>query len=112
MEIRARYFIVTGGASGLGEGTARMLAAHGGKVVLADMQADKRRGGRQGARRRLREMRRQPGSRRAGRGRRAAALGKLMGLVNCAGIAPAVKTVGKDGAAPAATLPARPSRST
>ena len=26
------------------------------------------------------------------------ALGKLMGLVNCAGIAPADKTVGKDGA--------------
>lgn len=33
--------IVTGGASGLGEGTARMLAANGAKVVIADMQADK-----------------------------------------------------------------------
>ena len=32
----------------------------------------------------------------------AVALGKLMGLVNCAGIAPAVKTVGKDGAHPLA----------
>jgi NAD(P)-dependent dehydrogenase (short-subunit alcohol dehydrogenase family) len=32
------------------------------------------------------------------------ALGKLMGLVNCAGIAPAVKTVGKDGAHPLATV--------
>src|SRR5256885_17084156 len=41
MQIKDRVFIVTGGASGLGEGTARMLAAEGGKVVIADMQADK-----------------------------------------------------------------------
>ena len=41
MDIRGKVFIVTGGASGLGEGTARMLAATGGKVVIADMQADK-----------------------------------------------------------------------
>ena len=32
MEIAGKVFIVTGGASGLGEGTARMLAANGGKV--------------------------------------------------------------------------------
>ena len=41
MQIKDRVFIVTGGASGLGEGTARMLASEGGKVVIADMQADK-----------------------------------------------------------------------
>ena len=41
MQIENRAFIVTGGASGLGEGTARMLAAHGGRVVIADLQADK-----------------------------------------------------------------------
>ena len=41
MDIQGKVFIVTGGASGLGEGTARMLAANGGKVVVADMQADK-----------------------------------------------------------------------
>ena len=29
MDIRGKVFIVTGGASGLGEGTARMLAAAG-----------------------------------------------------------------------------------
>jgi len=33
--------VVTGGASGLGEGTARALAAQGVKVALFDMQADK-----------------------------------------------------------------------
>ncbi|WP_368681424.1 SDR family NAD(P)-dependent oxidoreductase, partial [Azospirillum brasilense] len=41
MDIQGKVFIVTGGASGLGEGTARMLAAAGGRVVIADMQADK-----------------------------------------------------------------------
>jgi NAD(P)-dependent dehydrogenase (short-subunit alcohol dehydrogenase family) len=30
MDISGKVFIVTGGASGLGEGTARMLAAKGG----------------------------------------------------------------------------------
>ena len=41
MDIRNKVFIVTGGASGLGEGTARMLAQEGAKVVIADLQADK-----------------------------------------------------------------------
>ena len=41
MEIAGKVFIVTGGASGLGEGTAHMLAANGGTVVIADMQAEK-----------------------------------------------------------------------
>jgi NAD(P)-dependent dehydrogenase (short-subunit alcohol dehydrogenase family) len=41
MDIAGKVFIVTGGASGLGEGTARMLAAHGAKVVIADLQVDK-----------------------------------------------------------------------
>jgi len=41
MDIQGKVFIVTGGASGLGEGTARMLAANGAKVVIADMQAEK-----------------------------------------------------------------------
>ena len=41
MDIKGKVFIVTGGASGLGEGTARMLAAGGGTVVIADMQAEK-----------------------------------------------------------------------
>ena len=37
MEIRDQVFIVTGGASGLGAGTARTLAEAGGKVVIADL---------------------------------------------------------------------------
>ena len=40
MDINGKVFIVTGGASGLGEGTARMLSSHGAKVVIADLQVD------------------------------------------------------------------------
>ena len=41
MEIAGKVFIVTGGASGLGEGSVRMFVREGGKVVIADVQADK-----------------------------------------------------------------------
>jgi NAD(P)-dependent dehydrogenase (short-subunit alcohol dehydrogenase family) len=97
MQIEGKVFIVTGGASGLGEGTARMLAAHGGKVVIADMQADKGQavataiGGA--------FVRCDVSSESDGQAvvAQAVSLGKLMGLVNCAGIAPAERTVCKNG---------------
>ena len=41
MQIQGSTFIVTGGASGLGEGTVRMLAAAGAHVVIADLQVEK-----------------------------------------------------------------------
>ncbi|VTU24249.1 3-hydroxyacyl-CoA dehydrogenase [Variovorax sp. PBL-E5] len=97
MQIDGKVFIVTGGASGLGEGTARMLAANGGKVVIADMQVDK---GEAVAREIGGVFVKCDVSQEAdGQVAVAAAqkLGKLMGLVNCAGIAPAEKTVGKTG---------------
>jgi NAD(P)-dependent dehydrogenase (short-subunit alcohol dehydrogenase family) len=104
MDIQGKVFIVTGGASGLGEGTARMLAAHGAKVVVADLQADKGQavatelGGA--------FVKCDVSSEDDGKAVVATALslGKLVGLVNCAGIAPAVKTVGKDGAHPLAVF--------
>lgn len=98
MDIQGKVFIVTGGASGLGEGTARMLAAHGAKVVVADMQADK--GQAVAAEINGRFVRCDVSSEADGQAvvQEATALGKLMGLVNCAGIAPAEKTVGKHGA--------------
>ncbi|WP_372527593.1 3-hydroxyacyl-CoA dehydrogenase [Piscinibacter sp.] len=103
MDIAGKVFIVTGGASGLGEGTARMLSAHGGKVVIADLQADKGEA-----------LAKELGNAafvkcdvsQEADGQavvaQATAMGKLMGLVNCAGIAPASKTVGKDGSHPLA----------
>ena len=98
MDIKGKVFIVTGGASGLGEGTARMLAACGGQVVIADMQADK---GNAVARELGGAFVACDVSQEAdGQAvvAKAVSMGKLMGLVNCAGIAPAEKTVGKNGA--------------
>ncbi len=41
MDINGASAIVTGGASGIGAATARLLAAKGAKVVIADLQEDK-----------------------------------------------------------------------
>ena len=98
MDIAGKVFIVTGGASGLGEGTARMLAARGGHVVIADMQVEK---GEQIAKDVKGAFVKCDVSNEAdGQAvvAKAVSMGKLMGLVNCAGIAPAEKTVGKNGA--------------
>ena len=102
MDIAGKVFIVTGGASGLGEGTARMLATHGAKVVVADLQAE--RGMQVAAEIGGHFVKCDVSQEADGQAVVAAAvaLGKLMGLVNCAGIAPAVKTVGRDGAHPLA----------
>ncbi len=97
MDIAGKVFIVTGGASGLGEGAARALAAKGGKLVIADLQQDK---GEAVARELGGAFVRCDVSQEAdGQAAvaQAVAMGKFMGLVNCAGIAPAEKTVGKNG---------------
>jgi NAD(P)-dependent dehydrogenase (short-subunit alcohol dehydrogenase family) len=103
MDIAGKVFIVTGGASGLGEGTARMLAAHGGTVVVADVQVERGEAVARelGARFVKCDVSQEADAQAAVAA--ATAAGRLMGLVNCAGIAPAVKTVGKDGAHPLAT---------
>jgi NAD(P)-dependent dehydrogenase (short-subunit alcohol dehydrogenase family) len=100
MDIAGKSFIVTGGASGLGEGTARMLVREGGKVVIADLQVDKGQALAAELGAAATFVRCDVSQEADGRAAVATAqgLGKLMGLVNCAGIAPAVKTVGKDGA--------------
>jgi NAD(P)-dependent dehydrogenase (short-subunit alcohol dehydrogenase family) len=97
MQIKDKVFIVTGGASGLGEGAARMLAEGGGKVVIADMQADK--GAAIASAIGGAFVKCNVSSEADGLAviAKAVSLGKLMGLVNCAGIAPAEKTVGKNG---------------
>jgi len=98
MDIAGKVFIVTGGASGLGEGTARMLAAKGGKVVIADMQDDKGRAVAQEIGGAFVHCDVSNETDAQAVVDQATTLGKLMGLVNCAGIAPAEKTVGKNGA--------------
>ena len=75
-----------------------MLAREGGKVVIADLQVDK--GEALAAEIGGAFVKCDVSSEEDGRAvvARACELGKLAGLVNCAGIAPAAKTVGKDGA--------------
>jgi NAD(P)-dependent dehydrogenase (short-subunit alcohol dehydrogenase family) len=97
MHMHNQVFIITGAASGLGAATARMLAQAGGRVVLADVQEE-------GGRALAAELngvfvRCDVTSEADGQAVvvAAAQLGTLRGLVNCAGIAPAAKTVGKDG---------------
>ena len=100
MQIENNVFIITGGASGLGAATARMIAGAGGKVVLADVQVDA--GTALAAELKGQFVKCDVTSEADGMAVVAAAtaLGTLRGLVNCAGVAPAVKTVGKDGPHP------------
>jgi NAD(P)-dependent dehydrogenase (short-subunit alcohol dehydrogenase family) len=104
MDIAGNIFIVTGGASGLGEGTARMLATQGGKVVIADVQADKGQALAKeigGAFVKCDVTQEADAQAAVAQG---LSMGKLMGLVNCAGIAIGAKTVGKDGPHPLASF--------
>ena len=102
MDYQGKVVIVTGGASGLGGATAKMIAAAGGKVLIADVNSEL-------------------GTRFAtdiGSGSRfircdvtsdtdakaavsaACEMGTLVGLVNCAGVGSPGKTVGKEGPLP------------
>ncbi|MFS2007317.1 SDR family NAD(P)-dependent oxidoreductase [Duganella sp. CT11-25] len=100
MQIQDNVFIVTGGASGLGAATARMIVEAGGKVVLADVQVDA--GEALAAELKAVFVKCDVTSEADGKAvvEAATALGTLRGLVNCAGVAPAVKTVGKEGPHP------------
>jgi NAD(P)-dependent dehydrogenase (short-subunit alcohol dehydrogenase family) len=98
MDIKGKVFIVTGAASGLGEGTARALAAKGGMVVIADMQVDKGEAVAQEIGGAFVTCDVSNEAQAQAVVAKAVSLGKLMGLVNCAGVAPAEKTVGKNGA--------------
>ena len=100
MEIKDNVFIITGGASGLGAGTARLLAESGARVVIADL--NEAAGQALAAETGGRFVRCDVTSEADGQAAVAAAqsLGRLAGLVNCAGIATANKTVGKNGPHP------------
>ncbi|MDC9837259.1 3-hydroxyacyl-CoA dehydrogenase [Rhizobium binxianense] len=100
MLIPSASFIVTGGGSGLGAATARMIVEAGGRVTIADLNEEAGQ-----------EIVREFGSDArfvkadVTDGEEAAAViaaaleafGDLRGLVNCAGVAPAEKVIGRDG---------------
>ncbi|VFR24251.1 3-hydroxyacyl-CoA dehydrogenase @ 17hydroxysteroid dehydrogenase type 10 (HSD10)-like [plant metagenome] len=100
MDITNKVFIVTGAASGLGAGTVRMLAEQGARVVLADLQdaAGEALAAELGQQYVHCDVTQEADAQAVVAA--ATALGPLFGLVNCAGVAPAAKTVGKDGAHP------------
>ncbi|MEC3947397.1 SDR family NAD(P)-dependent oxidoreductase [Sphingobium sp. HWE2-09] len=99
MDINNVAAIVTGGASGLGKATATMLAAQGAKVAIFDLNEEAGRataqslGGVYVAANVADDA-----SVTAGLDGAEQAHGVARILVNCAGIAPAVKTVGKENA--------------
>jgi NAD(P)-dependent dehydrogenase (short-subunit alcohol dehydrogenase family) len=93
--------IVTGGASGLGGATADAVVAGGGKVLIADVNATL---GEEKARAlgaAARFVKCDVTSEVDGQAvvDAATSMGTLRGLVNCAGVGSAAKTVGKDGPA-------------
>lgn len=100
MKIQGKVCVVTGGASGLGAATAQYLVAQGAKVILVDMNQE------------LGQQLQQQ----LGENAEFVAVdvtdenqvqqlfnhieqkyGQLNGLVNCAGIAPSAKVLGRDG---------------
>lgn len=100
MKIQGKVIVITGGASGLGAAAAAHLAAQGAKVIMADMNQQLGE-----------EMQRRLGEQAefvqldVTDDAAAAAFfqhvenkyGQLNGLVNCAGIAPSAKVLGRDG---------------
>lgn len=102
MEIKDSVFIVTGGASGLGEATVRRLVANGGKAIIADLNAERGEAlaGELGDA--VSFVKCDVTSDEDGRAAVAAAqaLGTLRGVVNCAGVGIPAKAVGKDGPLP------------
>ncbi|WP_395504274.1 3-hydroxyacyl-CoA dehydrogenase [Ectopseudomonas hydrolytica] len=100
MYIDESVFLISGGASGLGLATARELVGQGGKVLLLDINAEA--GQRaaaelgEGARFVQADITREEDGR-AAVAQALEAFGAVHGLVNCAGIAPAEKVLGRSG---------------
>ncbi len=103
MNISGLAALVTGGASGLGEATARALAAGGAKVALLDMNAER---GAQIASEiggiRISCNVTSEESVEAAIAEARAAHGAARILVNCAGVAPGARVIGRNGPMPLA----------
>jgi NAD(P)-dependent dehydrogenase (short-subunit alcohol dehydrogenase family) len=94
VDIAGRTFLVTGGGSGLGLATARMLAGAGANVVAADLR------GEPGTNTRFVETDVMDEGSVGAAVQAALESGPLHGVVNCAGVAIAEKAVGRDGPHP------------
>lgn len=99
MELNGVAAIVTGGASGLGGATARLLAARGAKVAIFDVNAEAGEAAAAGIGGAFFKVDVTDDAAVAAAVAAAEAChGIARVLVNCAGIAPAARTVGRDGA--------------
>ena len=105
MNIADTCAVITGGASGLGEATARQFAANGAKVALFDLNED---AGQKVAAELGGTFHKvdvtDEDSVAAGIAAAKEAMGKITAAVNCAGIAPAATTIGKNGPHPLHTF--------
>ncbi|MBK7413998.1 MAG: 3-hydroxyacyl-CoA dehydrogenase [Dechloromonas sp.] len=100
MQVKDKVFVVTGGGSGLGAATARALVEAGASVVLADLnrEAGEKLAAELGAKARFIETDVVNEASAVNAIQTAISVfGGLQGLVNCAGVAPAEKVVGKEG---------------
>jgi NAD(P)-dependent dehydrogenase (short-subunit alcohol dehydrogenase family) len=93
MELRGRTFLVTGGGSGLGAATARMLERAGANVVVSDLKGE-------AAGRNTRFVETDVADEESTHNAVSTALenfGGLHGAVNCAGVASAQRVLGREG---------------
>jgi NAD(P)-dependent dehydrogenase (short-subunit alcohol dehydrogenase family) len=100
MQLKDKVFLVTGAGSGLGAATARLLIESGASVVLADLNRDagEKLAAELGDKARFVETDVADEKSAVNAIQMAiSAFGGLQGLVNCAGVAPAEKVVGKEG---------------
>jgi NAD(P)-dependent dehydrogenase (short-subunit alcohol dehydrogenase family) len=100
VQVSDSVFVITGGASGLGGATARMLVAAGGKAVIADLKEAEGNALAAELGANARFVRTDVTDEASAKAAVAAALdgfGSLHGIVNCAGIVHGEKVVGKEG---------------
>src|SRR5690242_21602887 len=97
MQIANNAFLVAGGGSGLGAATAKMLADAGGKVVVADVNDAAGWSKPGGAVRFIKADVTDEAQVQAAVDLCASAFGAIHGAINCAGIAPGERVVGKNG---------------
>lgn len=96
MQIKDNVFIVTGGASGLGAGTVRMLHENGAKIVIADIQDEAGQKLAQELDQKYLHCDVTKEEDAQAVVNAATKLGPLFGLINCAGVAPASRTIGRE----------------